>query len=131
MPVLVPDELWAAVAPHLPEHPTSPKGGRPRVADRAALAGILFVLREGLRWQSLPAELGCGSGSTCWRRFERWTAAGVWDKAHRHLLAALGQRGVLNLSRAVVDSASTRAQKGGRTPARTRPTGPRPASSGT
>lgn len=131
MPVLVPDELWEAIAPHLPAHPSSPKGGRPRIPDRQALAGILFVLREGLRWQSLPTELGCGSGSTCWRRFEQWTAAGVWDKAHRHLIAALGQRGLLNLSRAVVDSASTRAQKGGRTPDRIRPTGPRPASSGT
>ena len=77
MPALVTPELWAAVAPHLPEHPPDPRGGRPRVSDRQALAGILFVLREGLRWQSLPAGMGCGSGSTCWRRFAEWTAAGV------------------------------------------------------
>jgi len=81
-----------AIAPHLPDHPTDPRGGRPRVPDRQALAGILFVLREGLRWQSLPAEMGCGSGSTCWRRFAEWTAAGVWDQAHARLLAALGER---------------------------------------
>ncbi len=124
MPALVTPELWAAVAPHLPEHHPDPRGGRPRTPDRQALAGILFVLREGLRWQSLPAEMGCGSGSTCWRRFAEWTAAGVWDKAHAHLLAALGERGLLNLERAVLDSASTRAVKGGRTPGRTRPTGP-------
>lgn len=124
MPALVTPELWAAVAPHLPEHPPDPRGGRPRVSDRQALAGILFVLREGLRWQSLPAEMGCGSGSTCWRRFAEWTAAGVWDKAHAHLLGALGERGLLNLDRAVLDSASTRAVKGGRTPGRTRPIGP-------
>ena len=42
--------------------------GRPRVPDRAALTGILFVLRSGLPWQMLPKEMGCGSGSTCWRR---------------------------------------------------------------
>lgn len=123
MPYLVSDELWAAVAPHLPARPPSPKGGRPRADDRAALAGVLFVLREGLRWQSLPREMGCGSGSTCWRRFAEWTAAGVWGKAHAALLAALGARGAVNLERAVVDSASSRAQKGGGTPARTRPTG--------
>ena len=76
MPTLLTDELWGAIAPHLPPHPPSPKGGRPRVDDRAALTGILFVLREGLRWQSLPTEMGCGSGSTCWRRFEEWTAPG-------------------------------------------------------
>jgi transposase len=124
MPALVTDEIWGAIAPHLPAHRPSPKGGRPRVDDRAALAGILFVLREGLRWQSLPTEMACGSGSTCWRRFEEWTAAGVWGKAHADLLAALGERGLLDLERAVLDSASTRAVKGGRTPGRTRPIGP-------
>lgn len=128
---LVTDALWAAVAPHLPAHPRSPRGGRPRVTDRQALAGILFVLREGLRWQSLPPEMGYGSGSTCWRRFAEWTAAGVWDRAHAHLVAALGRRGLLNLERVVLDSASARAQKGGRTPAPTRPTGPSGGSSGT
>ena len=131
MPALVTDELWGAIAPHLPAHPPSPKGGRPRVDDRAALAGILFVLREGLRWQSLPAEMGCGSGSTCWRRFEEWTAAGVWDRAHVALLRALGERGAVNLDRAVLDSASTRAVKGGRTPARIRPTAASAGRSGT
>jgi transposase len=124
MPALVTDELWGAIAPHLPAHPRDPRGGRPRVSDRAALAGILFVLREGLRWQSLPAERGCGSGSTCWRRFAEWTAAGVWDKAHAYLLAALGERGLVNLERAVIDSASTRAVKGGRTPGPIRPIAP-------
>ena len=47
-----------------------------RVPDRAALTGILFVLRTGIRWQMLPKEVGCGSGSTCWRRLVRWQRAG-------------------------------------------------------
>jgi transposase len=127
MPTLVTDEIWGAIAPHLPPHPHSPKGGRPRVDDRAALTGILFMLREVLRWQSLPTEMGCGSSSTCWRRFEEWTAAGDWDRAHEDLLAALGERGLLNFERAVLDSAFSRAVKGGRTPGRIRPTGPRAA----
>src|SRR4051812_15942959 len=113
MPALVTDELWGAIAPHLPAHPPSSKGGRPRADDRAVLAAIPFVLWEGLRRQSLPAEMGCGSGGTCWRRFAEWTAAGVWDKAHAQLLAALGERGRLDLRRAVLGAASTRAVKGG------------------
>src|SRR5947209_13658766 len=107
------DALWNALALYLPEHPASPKGGRPRLPDRDCLRGILFVLREGIRWQSLPRAMGCGSGSTCWRRFQEWTGAGVWHKAHCHLLATLGERGLLNLERAVVDSASCRAHAGG------------------
>jgi transposase len=57
--------------------------------------------------------MGCGSGSTCWRRFQRWTAAGVWEKVHQQLVVALGEHGLLNFERAVVDSASLRALQGG------------------
>jgi transposase len=45
---LVCDELWQEIAPLLPPEPAKPKGGRPRVADRACLAGIVFVLRTGI-----------------------------------------------------------------------------------
>ena len=65
---LVPDDLWEAVEPFLPKEPPKPKGGPPRVPARAALAGIVFVLKTGIPWQMLPTELGCGCGSTCWRR---------------------------------------------------------------
>src|SRR3712207_9445747 len=65
---LLPDDLWAVVEPLLPPEPPKLKGGRPRVPDRAALTGILFVLRSGTPWELLPQEMGCGSGMTCWRR---------------------------------------------------------------
>jgi len=113
MDTLLSDELWNTIALYLPEHAPSPKGGRPRVPDRDCLRGILFVLREGIRWQSLPKEMGCGSGSTCWRRSREWTAAGVWHNSHCHLAATLGERGLLALERVVADSASCRAQEGG------------------
>lgn len=120
MALLLTDELWDAISPYIPKRNPSPKGGRPPVSDRDCLEGILFLLKEGLRWQSLPTKMGCGSGSTCWRRFHAWTQAGVWSKAHRQMLEALGTQGMLNLEREVIDSASTRAQKGGRTPGPTR-----------
>jgi transposase len=113
------EELWEAIKPHLPVRPTyRPKGGRPWFTDdKACLRGILYLLREGCKWQSIPSEsLGCPSGSTCWRRFKEWTDLGVWSKAHLQLLDLLGEEGVLNLERIIVDSASCRAQKGGRTP---------------
>jgi transposase len=113
MDTLLSDELWNAIALYLPEHVPSRKGGRPRVPDRDCLRGILFVLREGIRWQSLPLAMGCGSGSTCWRRFQEWTALGLWQQAHWHLVATLGEHGLLNLERAIVDSSSCRAQEGG------------------
>jgi transposase len=89
--------------------------GRPRVPDRAVLTGILFVLRSGLPWQMLPKEMGCGSGSTCWRRLVRWQRAGVWKRLHAAMLAELHQRGQLDLARAIADSSSIRALRGGKT----------------
>jgi transposase len=117
----VSEALWNAIAPLLPKPNPSPKGGRPPVPNRACLEGIIFVLRSGLPWQMLPTELGYGSGSTCWRRFHAWTQLGIWPKLHQRLLRVLGRRGRINLERAVIDSASVRALKGGRTPAQTPP----------
>jgi transposase len=117
---LVPDELWAVVAPLLPPEPPKPRGGRPRVPDRAALTGIVFVLRSGIPWEMLPPEMGCGSGVTCWRRLRDWQAAGVWDRLHRALLDRLGEADKIDWSRAALDSASVPAPGGAKQPARTR-----------
>jgi transposase len=113
MVTVLTDELWNTIVPLLPVPPPSPQGGRRRLPDRQCLQGILYVLREGIRWQSLPTELGWGSGSTCYRRFAEWTAAGVWEKTHALLIAGLNEQGLLNLDRAVVDSSSVRALRGG------------------
>lgn len=112
---LVSDELWARVEPLLPrERPPGRRGGRPRVSNRAVLTGILFVLRTGLPWQLLPPEMGCGSGSTCWRRFRSWTKRGVWRALHRVLLDELAWAGEIDWSRVALDSSSV-AAKGGAT----------------
>ena len=117
MAELVSDELWEQIEPLLPLEPEpSPLGGRPRVTNRQALTGVVFVLRTGIPWQALPTEMGCGSGSTCWRRFAEWTQLAVWSKLHTLLLSQLGKAGAVNLERAVIDSASVRAVFGGRTP---------------
>jgi transposase len=120
MKPLVSDELWALVAPLLPAEPPKPKGGRPRVSDRAALTGIIFVLKSGIPWELLPQELGCGSGVTCWRRLRDWQEAGVWDRLHRELLDRLGEADQIDWSRASLDSASIPAKRGANASARTR-----------
>lgn len=111
---LLPDELWAIIEPLLPPLPTpGPKGGRPAVPHRAALTGILFVLKTGIPWEDLPVEMGCGSGMTCWRRLRDWQADGTWDRIHKALLAHLRGADKIDWSRALVDSSSVRAAYGG------------------
>ena len=117
---LVSDDLWAIVAPLLPPEPPKPKGGRPRVPDRACLTGIIFVLKSGIPWEMLPQELGCGSGMTCWRRLRDWQEAGVWDALHRTLLDRLGEADRIDWSRASLDSASIPAKRGAQPSAPTR-----------
>ena len=91
--------------------------------NRAALTGILFVLRSGIPWELLPAEMGCGCGMTCWRRLRDWHQAGVWERLHRVLLDRLGYANAIDWSRAAVDSAAVPAKRGGLRPAQTRSTG--------
>jgi transposase len=121
---LVSDDLWEAIEPLLPKEPPKPKGGRPRIPDRAVLGGIVFILRTGAPWRLLPRELGCGSGWTCWRRLRDWQAAGVWERLHATLLNWLGDEGSIDWSRASLDSISVRAKRGGAE------TGPNPVDRG-
>ena len=121
---LLPDELWAEIAPLIPPDPPHPKGGRPFVPARACLTGIVFVLRSGIPGELLPRELGCGSGMTCWRRLRDWQAAGVWAAIHRNLRDRLGGADRIDWSRASFGSASVPAPAGGAA------TGPNPTDRG-
>src|SRR5829696_3020776 len=105
---LVPDDLWETIEPLLP------KGGRPRVPDRACLTGIVFVLKAGLPWEYLPRELGCGSGRSCWRRPR--------ERLDRAPLDRLGGADRIDWSRARLDSAGVPAKKGATRPGRIRRT---------
>ena len=127
---LVSDTLWALVAPLLPERPPRPKGGRPPLDDRRALEGIVFVLRTGIPWASLPKAMGCGCGMTCWRRLRDWQAAGVFERLPRALLDRLGRANAIDWSRCSLDSASFPAKRGASAWVPTRPTAANRARSG-
>src|SRR5690242_15733398 len=121
---LVSDALWSLFSPLLPPRPPRPKGGRPPVEDRAALTGILFVLKSGIPWEMLPQEMGCGCGMSCWRRLRDWQQAGIWQAFHHALLDRLGKAGLIDWSRCSLDAASLPAKAGGAA------TGPNPTDRG-
>src|SRR5579885_1666433 len=107
---VVTDAQWELIAPHLPEHPPSPKGGRPRADDRECLEGILWLLRTGARWRDIPVDLP--SGSTCWRRLVEWAGDDVLSHLHAVLVEQLGERGRLALEELFADATFIRAKKG-------------------
>lgn len=64
----------------------APKGVPARYSNRAVLSGIVYRLRRNVNaWRDLPAELGCGDGSTTVRRLRSWEEAGIWDRVRAAL----------------------------------------------
>ena len=61
--------------------------GVPRVDDRRIVSGIIFVIRNGLRWRDAPAEYG--PHKTIYNRFIRWSRLGVFNR----IFAALSAKG--------------------------------------
>ncbi|MFL1897508.1 IS5 family transposase [Streptomyces tauricus] len=110
---IVPDGLWELARPLLPSARVRPQGGGvANIDDEAVFAAVVYVLVSGCAWRALPPCFGA-SKSTVHRRFLIWSRAGVWGRLHREVLQLLTGRGLVDLSRAVLDSAHVRAKKGG------------------
>ena len=63
--------------------------GIPRVDDKRVLSGIIFVIRNGLRWRDAPADYG--PHKTIYNRFIRWSRLGVFNRIFAEL-SAMGPR---------------------------------------
>jgi len=122
MKPLVSDALWVRLPPLLPP-PTERRSrfpGRKPLDYRKVLTGILFVLKTGMAWDDLPADLGCGCGKTCRHYLELWQQNGVWQQLHALLLAELNGNDQIDWSRALIDASFAKAPEGGEA------TGPNP-----
>ena len=84
------DLIWLSeaqmrrIAPYFPlSH------GVPRVDDRRIVSGIIFVIRNGLRWRDAPADYG--PPKTIYNRFIRWSRMGVFNRIFAELAAKGGR----------------------------------------
>ena len=78
------DRQMARIEPYFPlAH------GVPRVDDRRVISGIIFILRNGLRWRDAPAEYGVPK--TIYNRFIRWSRLGVFNRIFAELAGQAGE----------------------------------------
>lgn len=75
------DATYARLSPHLP----GKAGDRGRTAadNRRFLDAVVFIARNGGPWRDLPEHFG--RWNSIYRRFDRWSRAGVWHRLFEHL----------------------------------------------
>ena len=76
----LPEERWTKIAAVLPK-----RQGRPVGDARLIVEGILWVMRTGSTWRSLPERFG--PWTTVAERYRRWRKEGVWEHIRQILLA--------------------------------------------
>ena len=87
------------IEPHFPlSH------GVPRVDDLRVISGIVFVIKNGLRWRDAPKEYG--PHKTLYNRFIRWSRMGVFDRIFANLAADAGEP-----ERLIIDSTHLKAHR--------------------
>ena len=83
------DLIWLSEAQMRRIEPYFPLShGIPRVDDRRVLSGIVFVIRNGLRWRDAPADYG--PPKTIYNRFIRWSRMGVFNRILAELAGKAG-----------------------------------------
>lgn len=92
------DAQWERIKELLPGKMGDP--GRTASDNRLFVDAVIYVLKTGIPWEDLPARFG--KPNSVWKRFDRWCAAGVWER----IAQALGDA---DLEEVQLDSTSVKA----------------------
>ena len=99
------DLIWLSAAQMRRIEPYFPLShGVPRVDDRRVISGIIFVIRNGLRWRDAPEAYG--PHKTIYNRFIRWSRLGVFNQ----IFAALAAKGGKS-DRLIIDATHLKAHR--------------------
>ena len=105
------DKQWELIEPILPRSKSGAgRRGRPCVAKRQVLNGILWILRTGAQWRELPKRYP--PYQTCHRYFQYWVRHHILKKLLRLLAKDLLIRGKLDTSEGFIDGSFSPAKKG-------------------
>jgi putative transposase len=95
--------LWAMQMRRIEPYFPLPHGVA-RVDDRRVISGIVFVIRNGLRWRDAPRAYG--PHKTIYNRFVRWSRLGVFNKIFAELARKAGKP-----SRLMIDATHLKAHR--------------------
>jgi transposase len=105
------DELWNIIQSILDQKDPPTGIGRARIDLRAALNGIIYVMRTGCQWNHLPEEFG--DDSSVHRTMQRWIAGGVFEEIWGVLIESCAELGGVNWEWQSADAAMGKARLGG------------------
>lgn len=74
--LVITDELWAKISPHLPGKATD--CGVTAADNRLFLEAVLWRARTGSPWRDLPKDFG--NWNSVFKRFRRWTRKGIFER---------------------------------------------------
>ena len=79
--LILSDEQWERIAPHLPGKAGDP--GRSAADNRMFLEAVLWIARVGAPWRDLPEVFG--KWNSVFQRFRRWAVRGVFARVFQLL----------------------------------------------
>ena len=113
------DAFWELVQPLIPTDPRvsnktyqGQRGGgrKPKYSNRLYFSAMVYVLRTGIIWNTLPREkFGGLSSSALHDKFQQWSMAGVFTKIWQRGLAEYDERQGISWAWQAADSASIEA----------------------
>ncbi|MBB2925556.1 transposase [Cellulomonas cellasea] len=99
------DIQWERIAPLMPQV----KGrSRPFRDHRQVVEGIVYRYRCGVAWRDVPESFG--PWQTIWKRHDRFSSDGTWDKIHAALMAEADAAGQIDWA-VSIDSTINRAHQ--------------------
>ncbi|GHV20766.1 hypothetical protein AGMMS49959_08770 [Planctomycetales bacterium] len=85
------DDEWKLFKEKLDEARRSKCGRKPDIARREIVNAVLYRLRTGCQWRSLPHDFP--AWNTVFQTYRRWIKIGYWEKIHDALCRDAGNRG--------------------------------------
>jgi len=81
---------WKKLKPYLPQAESAKQVGRGRADIKEVINGIMYVVKTGCSWRSMPNDLP--HWSTVYGYFNKWSKSGLWQMIHSFLVQKVRQQ---------------------------------------